>query len=146
MSLSRDEQRQAARRTRIEMQDQAARAARIQRLFREINERLRDLNAASLAGSGEWICECANDACAERITMSVAEYETIRDSGPRFFVAAGDVHVWPNVERIAERNDRYWIVEKTGPGAKLTTKSNGGPTHVGLPARSATSLQPVDGT
>jgi hypothetical protein len=118
MALSEDDQRQAARRARIETQDHAARAARIQGLFREINQRLRDLNAASLADSGEWICECANDACAERIAMSVEEYETIRDAGTRFFVAPGDAHVWPDVERVAERRAGYWIVEKSGTAAR----------------------------
>jgi hypothetical protein len=117
MSLSPDEERQAARKARIETQDQAARAARNQVLFREINERLRGLNAAALADNGEWICECANEACAERIGMSVEEYETIRDTGRHFFVAPADVHVWPEIERVADRNDRYWIVEKTGPAA-----------------------------
>jgi hypothetical protein len=146
MSPSSDERRQAERKARIEAQDQAARAARTQLLFRGINERLRELNAASLADDGEWICECANDACAERIAMSVKEYETIRDTGHRFFVAPADVHVWPNVHHVAERNDRYWIVEKTGAGAKLATKSNRGPGQLGLPSRSATSLQRVDGT
>ena len=83
-------------------------------LFREINERLRELNAASLADSGEWICECANDACAERIGMPVEEYETIRDSRSRFFVAPADVHVWADIERVAQRNHRFWIVETMG--------------------------------
>lgn len=125
MALSEDDQRQSARKARIETQDQAARAARIQTLFREINERLRDLNATSLADRGEWICECANDACAERIAMSVEEYETIRDSGARFFVAPGEIHVWPDIERVAERRMGYWIVEKNGAAARQTG-SNGG--------------------
>ena len=45
MALSEDDRRQAARKARIETQDQAARVARIQGLFREINERLRELKA-----------------------------------------------------------------------------------------------------
>jgi hypothetical protein len=118
MALSEDDRRQAARKARIETQDQAARAARIQGLFREINERLRELNAAALADSGEWICECANDACAERIGMPVEEYEAIRDSSGRFFVACADAHVWMNVERVVERRAGYWIVEKISPAAR----------------------------
>jgi hypothetical protein len=119
MSLSANEQRQAARKARIDTQDQAARAARNHVLFREINERLRDLNAASLADDGEWICECANDACAERIGMSVVEYETIRDSRSRFFVAPAAVHVWTDIERVAERNHRFWIVDTMGVPARM---------------------------
>jgi hypothetical protein len=65
------------------------------------------------------VCECANDHCAERVSMSSAEYETIRRDGKRFFVAPGEAHVLPEVERVVARNDRYWIVEKIGTAGKL---------------------------
>ena len=53
-------------------QRRAERAARNQALFRRINERVRDLNNAfsALSPVGEWICECADDTCVERIELS----------------------------------------------------------------------------
>jgi hypothetical protein len=67
-----------------------------------------------LSPVGEWICECANDTCTELIEMTAAEYEAIRSDGARFFVAPGDEHVCPDVEKVTEHGERYRVVEKTG--------------------------------
>jgi hypothetical protein len=99
-----------------DVRDREERAARNQSLFREINERIEDLNEGSgLAWSvGEWICECANDTCTERVSMTTDEYESVRKDGTRFFVAPSDEHVWHDVELVVARNERYWILEKIG--------------------------------
>lgn len=91
--------------------DSEARAAKNQALFREVNERVKEINDgySLIVPGGDWICECANDTCVERIKMSVNEYESIRRYGARFFVAPSDEHLWPDVDRvIIDRNDRYW--------------------------------------
>jgi hypothetical protein len=97
------------------LDDRQARAARNQLLFREINERIRALNegfSAVVPESGEWVCECANESCIELVPLTLTEYETVRATANRFFVIADDAHFWSDVERIVERTDRYWIVEK----------------------------------
>lgn len=102
--------------TETERHDREARAGRNQSLFREINERMRELNEGfSLAApTADWVCECANDACTERIELTPQEYEALRRHGASFAVAPGDAHVVPEAERVVERLERYWIVEKTG--------------------------------
>jgi hypothetical protein len=107
-------------------QNRAKRAAKNQALFREINERVKELNVgfSAVIETGEWICECANDSCVERVAMSVEEYEAVRACGSRFFVAPGDQHVWPDVEWVAERNDRFWIVEKKGDAGRLAATAD----------------------
>jgi hypothetical protein len=97
------------------------RAAMNQMLFRDVNERVRDLNEgfSMVIPVGAWVCECANDRCSERVEVSAAEYETIRRDGARFFVAPSGEHVWPDVELVTERNDRYWVVEKVGHAGEL---------------------------
>lgn len=99
-----------------DVRDREERAARNQSLFREISERIEDLNEGSGLGLsvGEWICECANDTCTERVSMTTDEYESVRKDGTRFFVATSDEHVWHEVELVVARNERYWIVEKIG--------------------------------
>jgi hypothetical protein len=94
----------------------AERAAMNQMLFRDINERMKDLDSGFTVDVtvGGWICECANHACVERVRMSAEEYEAIRDHGARFFVAPSEEHVSPEIERVSEVNDRYWVVEKVG--------------------------------
>lgn len=63
-----------------DVRDREERAARNQSLFREISERIEDLNEGSGLGLsvGEWICECANDTCTERVSMTTDEYESVR--------------------------------------------------------------------
>jgi hypothetical protein len=97
------------------------RAAKNQALFREINERVKDLNESfsTVTKTGDWVCECANDACIERISLTLEEYEAVRSRGASFFVAPNDDHVWPDVESITDRTDRYWVVEKQGAGGRL---------------------------
>jgi hypothetical protein len=99
----------------------AERAVKNQSVFRDINERIKDLHDGFSARTevGEWICECAHGTCMEHVLMSSEEYEAVRADGARFFVAPGDQHVWPEVERVTERKARYWIVEKIGDAGEL---------------------------
>jgi hypothetical protein len=101
--------------------DRSARAAKNQALFRGANDRVKELNEAfSLVTSlGEWICECANVDCIERIEMSVDAYEAVRRHETRFFVAPGDDHFWPDVERVIELTDGYWVVELTSRDSEV---------------------------
>jgi hypothetical protein len=102
------------------------RAANNQTLFREVNERVKDVNVNFHAHSAvsEWVCECANDTCFERVEMSMSEYEDIRSAGERFFVAPSDEHVWPDVEQVTVRNDRYWVLEKAELAGKLAKRAD----------------------
>jgi hypothetical protein len=102
------------------------RAASNQTLFRDVNERIKELNEGFTLFTplGEWICECANDTCTERVEMSATEYEKIRSEGTRFFVAPRDEHVWPDVERVMDRCERYWIVEKVGQAGELAKEGD----------------------
>ena len=97
------------------------RAAKNQSLFREVNERVRDLNERFhlFTALGDWVCECANEECVERIEMTVREYERVRSTAQRFVVSSADEHVWPDVERVVERLPNYWIVEKVGMSGEI---------------------------
>ena len=99
--------------------EREARAVTNHALFREVNERVRELNGgfSLVSPMGEWICECANDTCLERLTFSANEYEAVRRDQARFFVSPTVEHVWPEVEEVIERNDHYWIVAKNGHSA-----------------------------
>jgi hypothetical protein len=85
-------------------------------LFREVNERVKEVNEgfSLVLPLGDWICECANDTCVERIHLSATEYEAVRRDQARFLVAPAAEHVWLEVEQVIERNDDYWIVETIG--------------------------------
>jgi hypothetical protein len=106
--------------------ERQTKAAKNQALFREINERVKDLNEgfSLVAPVGEWLCECANDTCTERVSMTADEYEAIRQEATRFFVAPDDEHVWPDVELVIERRESYWVVEKIDEAARIARQTD----------------------
>ncbi len=101
----------------------AARGARTQSLFRDVNEQVREVNHAftEFLPLGEWVCECADDACTERLQVSPADYERVRSHPARFVVAPNERHVYGDIEDVVERTDDYWVVEKRGAAAKVAT-------------------------
>ena len=97
------------------------RAAINENTFREINEQLVAAVALDAAGDElhDVVCECARVDCTELVTVSVQEYDGVREEGGRFIVAPGQEHVTPEHEHVVERNERYWIVEKVGPAGDI---------------------------
>ncbi len=59
------------------------RAARNEALFREVNERVEDLHDSLASGSSaDFVCECADDTCTQRITLPIATYERASEPTP----------------------------------------------------------------
>jgi len=99
------------------MPTRAERQGRNESLFREVNERIAELNQAfEVEGRSEFLCECTREECKEPISISIEEYEIVRAASTRFFVVPG--HEDESVERVVERNDRYVVVEKIGEAAE----------------------------
>jgi hypothetical protein len=95
-------------------------------LFREVNERLEERKRDDLAwqAPSEWICECAEETCTERIVMSALEYEQLRSEPTHFAVIPNEEHVSPNVERIVKKRDHYWVVEKIGEAGEIAEETD----------------------
>jgi hypothetical protein len=89
-------------------------------LFREVNERLRGLNEAfgEVTNRMELVCECANPGCAERISMTVRQYEELRSEPEHFVIAPG--HAAPDIEEVIA----------TGEGWEIVRKREGGPAEL----------------
>ena len=102
-------------------QEHERRAGKNQSLFRDVNERVSEVNKAHglWVTLSDWICECADETCTERIELTPQQYEEVRDNPTHFIVAPGPEHVIPDVERIVERHGRYWVVEKVGVAAAV---------------------------
>jgi hypothetical protein len=89
-------------------------------LFREVNERVRELNAAlPPALDTAWTCECSNTRCLELVELAPDEYEAVRAYPERFLVYPDEAHVATDGERVVERHARYWVVEKLGEAARI---------------------------
>lgn len=95
------------------------RLAQNEALFREINERVREL--ATSHGADEHVytffCECSNADCTLQVELSTSAYEEIRSNPARFVVAVG--HELPEVEHVVERAEGWWVIEKEGEAARL---------------------------
>ena len=97
-----------------------AKAAQNQALFREVNERIRNLDYSR--PPTEFVCECARPDCTQIVPMSLDEYEEIRRSPNLFLVAPGNAHVFRGLDRLFETRPRYWVVEKVGEAAVEAAK------------------------
>jgi hypothetical protein len=92
------------------------RVARNETLFREVNERIKQVNAdVATADATDFLCECADESCTQAISLTLAEYEAVRADGTQFAVVIG--HTLPDVERVIASNRRYAVVAKTDPEA-----------------------------
>jgi hypothetical protein len=92
--------------------DPTGRVARNEAVFREVNERIREVSAHwAAADAVSFVCECSLADCVEALTLTLEEYEAIRVE-PTWFVVAPD-HVLPDGERlIRTEGGRYSVVEK----------------------------------
>jgi hypothetical protein len=110
------------------MSDLEARQRRLasnQALFRLVNAQVRELNESfeGFAPLSVFVCECANTECAEKVELTLADYQRVRGNDRWFFVAASDEHVFPEVEAVVERNGRYYIVEKVEAAAEVADET-----------------------
>jgi len=104
---------------------EAVRAARHQSLFRDVNERIEELNEqfSQILPVGDWVCECADERCFESIELTMAEYEAIRTHPARFPVLPGH-ELTPDVEVVVETHERYLVVEKQGAARDVAIKND----------------------
>ena len=100
----------------------AIRAARNEALLRSYNEQIEARHRFVGPSFARWLCECADENCAEPVSLSIEEYEVIRKNARRFLVVPGNEHVSPGIERVVQREERYWVVEKVGVGAEVSEK------------------------
>ncbi len=94
--------------------------ARTQSLFREVNERIEALTLEQRFVDGEVLCECASEDCAEAIPLTFKEYDAVRRVPTHFLVSPG--HDVPEIERVIEKHERYFVVEKFGESGKVAAK------------------------
>jgi len=97
---------------------QAVKAARNQALWREVNERIKEV--AETAGEMELLCECSRMDCTATLSLTAADYERIRSSPTQFPIAIG--HDFPEIENVVEASDGYAVVQKKGVAAEEVAK------------------------
>lgn len=94
--------------------------ARTESAFREVNERIAENAYRFDSGSTEFICECDDPRCTERVEATIEEYEAVRADGARFLIAPG--HGDHTIERVVLRNDAFTVVEKVQQAARALAR------------------------
>jgi hypothetical protein len=92
----------------------ATRVAKNESLFREVNERIREISGELFSPDDRvgFVCECSRLECTAVVDVTVGEYLLAREAPVRFLVLPG--HVDPEHERVVKQTARYAIVEKVG--------------------------------
>lgn len=108
--------------TRLGDEADAIRKARNEIQLRKLNERIEDHHLRVQPTVGAWVCECADETCAQRVEMTIAEYEAVRAEPTYFFVAPSDEHVSADIEYVVRREVAYWVVAKKGVGAEMSRR------------------------
>lgn len=92
------------------------RVARNETLFREVNERIKQVNVGlATVEATDYLCECGDEGCTDPISLTMAEYEAVRAEPTHFAVVSG--HVVPDIEQVVASTNRYSVVAKTDPDA-----------------------------
>ena len=93
------------------------RVIRNEALFRELNERVREIEETLTARGvvepvefGEYFCECGLEGCTEKLRLTTEEYEQVRASPLRFAILPG--HQVDEVEHVISSTERFAVVEK----------------------------------
>jgi hypothetical protein len=87
------------------------RIARTESLFRDVNERIAEVAGRLGSDDAEFVCECADPNCGERLTAPLDQYEQVRQDGARFLVAPG--HEVPVYEQVLGRRSDHQVVAKS---------------------------------
>lgn len=94
------------------------RRATTESLFRDVNERIAETAERFDADSTDFVCECADPECTERVESRLEEYEEVRAEPTTFLIAPGHEH--PDIERVVEKRGRFQVVEKVQAIARQT--------------------------
>jgi hypothetical protein len=95
--------------------------ARTEAAFREVNEAIAKTAVRFESTEADFVCECADPACAHRITADLEDYEDVRAEATHFLVAEG--HDEPEVERVIDERSDYAVVEKFRPAMASIVRS-----------------------
>ena len=93
--------------------ERIARVGQNEAIFREVNERIDDLNrgmAAVSDGMLHIVCECGSRDCVEQLAVTPDDYEQVRKDPTHFIVKRG--HEIPDTEDTVAERDSFLVVRK----------------------------------
>jgi transcription initiation factor TFIID subunit TAF12 len=100
--------------------DDKVRRAKTEALFRDVNERIAESALRFEAESTQFVCECADANCTDRVEATLDEYEDVRQDATTFLLSPG--HADDDIERVVAENGRFHIVEKVQATVRATVR------------------------
>ena len=100
--------------------DDAARLATTESLFREVNERIGETAVSAADTEVAFVCECGRRDCTHRVDATLEDYEGIRSSPHRFLVVPG--HEDDRIEEVVAERPGFRVVEKVQQRARATVE------------------------
>lgn len=94
--------------------------ARNEILFREVNEKIREVSRTNGGAELIGLCECGRQECLEQIDITRTEYELVRAQAAWFIVVPG--HAERDIEHPVKVADGHLVVEKTGLAGELAER------------------------
>lgn len=101
------------------MSEPERRKAANEAVFREVNERIEDLQREFALAEHEplhIVCECDQLDCVERLSVTLDTYERVRGDSACFVVVPG--HEDPDIEAVVETAVGYVVVRKNAGGPR----------------------------
>jgi hypothetical protein len=83
---------------------------RTETLFRDVNEAVQVYYRVGEHTEAQFVCECSDATCVDKVRLTRAEYADVRHHPTRFFIVPG--HEEDLVDRIVETRVGFTIVEK----------------------------------
>lgn len=81
-------------------------------LFREVNEKVRDVSESFgvFSGTLTLVCECGDASCIEQVELRPEEYTAVREDAALFVIKPG--HEAADVEEVVAHRGGYDVVKK----------------------------------
>jgi len=90
--------------------DRKERIIENEKLFREVNERVADMQATFSGPDPEWVCEYGDETCFDKVSVPIDDYQQIRAHDDWFLIRPG--HEKTDVEKVVRRRNGFLVVEK----------------------------------
>ena len=105
------------------MIERSDRLARNEAMFRSVNERVEEVVQPGAEEAIDFLCECGDSGCAEKMTLTRQEYEQVRADGAQFAVHPG--HEIREIEEVVlRRAKRFFVVRKHPHEAEIAEETD----------------------
>jgi len=91
-------------------------------MFRSVNERVEEVVQPGPQEEIDFLCECGDSECVEKVTLTRREYEQVRADGMQFVVVPG--HEIPEIEDVVTQADRFLVVRKHPEESEIARRTD----------------------